>query len=209
MFGLLLLLALWEGLEPRQSADAYPARAAAGAVTVGAEYQGRGITVKSSSWLVGDYLAVEVGLFPGSGRNMDVKAGSIMLRINDETAPRKPAAASAVGASLRSTALNAGRGIEASAGTSSGGIIFGRPRRTEEQFPGDPTVRRPRPTQDPVGRPVEEQPGLTEAQAVVEYALPEGEVKGPVAGFVYYYFPGKKKIRKLELVYEGKSLPLL
>jgi hypothetical protein len=104
-----------------------------------------------------------------------------------------------VAGSLKYTDWSRTTQAEAGVGMGNTGVILGRPV-PGERFPGDPTNR---PLPRPPRAPEAEKPEPDKAEEVViESALPEGEARGPVAGFLYFPFKGKpKSIKSLELLY--------
>jgi hypothetical protein len=193
------------GLDPRPKVEDYPKLIKTGQLKIGAEYQGRGLSAKSQSWWVGDYLVVEVGLYREPGAVVEVHATDFRLRINGEKTARNAEIPSLVAAASRNTGLNMRRGIEAGGGVGDSQVIFGRPR-TEARFPGDPSGGRgptaPRaPSQDDNA-----EPPMETSAAVMELAMPEGEVREPVSGYLYFPYAGKaKKIKSLELIITTKA----
>ena len=178
-------------------------RASASNLMLGAEFAGRGVTASVASWPTGEYLSVEVGVFPARDATVDLKLDHFYLRINSEKAPRNADAPSLVAAGMRNTGLARPKGVEVTGGVGPVDVAYGRPRQTDERFPGDPRARVPTPPRAPDQKPVETEPQLTADKAIVEYALPMGETRIPVAGYLYFHFEGKaSKIRTLELLYK-------
>ena len=198
--------ALAAGLEPRVDANAYPARGASPRMKMGAEFSGRGLTVRGGSWITGEYLAVEIGVFVLPGAVVDLKLSDFALTLNGERIPRAAQPPAMVGASVRNTGLARQKGVEVGGGVGPADVVFGRPRQTDERFPGDPGVSRRVPPRAPEDPPANSPPLMTADKAIVEYALPEGEVRGPVAGFLYFHYPGKaNKIRTIDLLYRSEK----
>jgi len=190
-------------LAPRPNAEAYPVRASASTFSIGAEFAGRGVMASGASWPTGEYLSIEVGAFPERDATIDLKLSDFSLRINGEKVPHVAYAATMVAASVRNTGLARQKGLEVGGGVGPVDVVYGRPRQTEPRFPGDPGARQPMPPPAPQQKPAETEPQLTASEAIIEYALPLGETRIPVAGFLYFHFEGKaSKIRTLELLYK-------
>jgi hypothetical protein len=192
---LLGVLSASGGTEPKKSAKEYPAHTAADTLEVGAEYLVRSIPAEGSP-IAGDYLVVEVGLFPSRGETVDARSDSFRLRINGESYGTRPASASAVAAELKNPRWNAAPGATDPL------------RPQQERFPGDPSARRrvpdaPRAPQDETLQKKTQKPDWEWA---TELALSEGTAKGPVSGLLYFPYKGSaKKIKTLWLDYEGAA----
>jgi hypothetical protein len=86
--------------------------------------------------------------------------------------------------------------------------MVGRPNPPYPSMPGQrrPLPRPPTPEQRAGIDPPER---LTGAQLVERTALPEGDFKGPVSGYLYFPFKGKTaSIHSLELIYDDTMLKL-
>ncbi|HVN04410.1 MAG TPA: hypothetical protein VMT86_08340 [Bryobacteraceae bacterium] len=203
-------LAAQYGTTPKANAEAYAAHATLGGLSLGAEYMMHSFSGHGQTYIVRDYLVVEVALFCPPGTVVTPEARQFTLRVNGRNtlAPQDP---EIVAVSLKHNDWGTYPHAEAGAGP----VVLGAPQPTE-RFPGDPG-RMPRvPTStprdaDPNG--VGAQPPVTAEELVVQAALPQGEHRGPVSGYLYFSYQGKaKRIRTLELEFAGPqgdlTLPL-
>jgi len=204
-----------QGTTPKAKPESYPAHAAAGSTTLGAEYLVHSFSGQGGTFLARDYLVIEVALYPAAGEALDVNAGNFTLALNGKKRAMLPQSPAMVAASLKYPDWEMRPGMEADAGVGNAGVILGRPPATE-RFPGDPRAgkqRLPRPPQapEPENRSGLDRPEPAKAEDVaVNAALPEGTARGPVSGYLYYAFKGKASgIRSLVLMYKGVMLKLL
>jgi hypothetical protein len=214
IFLVLAAVAAGQGTDPKRKAEDYPAHAAAGAVTVGAEYLIHSFSGQGEMFVARDYLVVEVALFPQPDERLEVNSGHFTLRINGRKRELQPQAPGMVAASLKYADWETRPSLQAGAGMGDGGVVLGGPQATE-RFPGDPRAqqRLPRPPQapeqeDPSG--LEKRVPVKPDELAVSAALPEGPARGPVSGFLYFAWKGKPgAIKSLELSYRGAVLKLI
>jgi hypothetical protein len=152
---------------------------------------------------------IEAALFP-AGVAIPVSAGQFTLRLNGKRTllPQTPGI---VAASLKYPDWEQRPTLVADAGAGNAGVTIGQPPAVE-RFPGDPRPQQRRMPAPPRAPAPEHQQQREPEQAVqphelaIEAALPEGETKHPVAGFVYFAFKGKTKgLKLIELLYRGPS----
>jgi len=164
-------------------------------------FSGQGVTN-----VVPDYLVVEVALCPPKGATMQVQAAVFALRWNG----KKTVAAAGLGevkSSLGHPQWRSGPHPDASAGAGMGGGVIWRAPGQPQPIPGQaPPVGTPRPLpgsdEDPLGGGVPRTPRLTAQELLVETALPEGESRGPVSGYLYFPFRGKAAfLKSVELLF--------
>lgn len=197
-----------EGTPVKPKAADYPAHARAGSLEIGAEYMVRSFSLAGRTFTTGDYLVVEVALFPPKGDGMMISADAFSLRMNGKKQAILPQSPGMVAASLKYPDWGRRPRLEAGAGAGNTGIILGRPEPVE-RFPGDPRARTriPAPPRAPEPeRPggIERQPEPTADEIAVRASLPEGQARGPVSGFLYFAYRGKTKaLKSLELLYSG------
>lgn len=189
------------GLDPRVSVAEYPVKAKAGPVEVGAEYLVRSMTVRTDTIDTDKYLVVEVGFYPPKDTALTVTASSFTLRINGKT-PLLAQSPSIVAAQLKDPEWERdGGGFVAGAGP----ITIGRPT-SRPRFPGDqsdPQSRRRPIPQAPDGATTVEREDVRTEDLVLEGSLPEGPARGPVRGYLFFYYKGKaKSIKSVELLYQ-------
>jgi len=220
MVVLALLLAMgaavWgQGTTPKPKAGDYPAHASAADIEIGAEYMVHSIAARGDVFLAPDYLVVEVALYGRKGQALDINAGRFTLRINGKKTVVLPQAPGMVAASVKYPDWEERKRVEMTAGVGDADVILGRPRPVE-RFPGDPRPREQRLPQPPQVPEAENRSGLDPKEkvkpedAVTGSALPEGSLRAPVSGYLYFAYKGKAgKIKSLELLVDGATLKLL
>ena len=152
-----------------------------------AEFCGRSVPFRGTTYYAERYLVVEVTVKPERAKPVDLAAGQFRLRV--VAGKKKPevlraASAGMVAASFKYADWGRGRMVEG--------------------FPGDPRVRRVPDVRNPNAPEIvdEENPKVA-AEVVVKAALGEGPTLGETKGLLYFEWPGKlKEIRKLELVWD-------
>ncbi|MGE5488643.1 MAG: hypothetical protein ACM3ZB_12585 [bacterium] len=200
VFMLAVCAAAQHGTETRRNASDYPANAEAGGVSLGAEYLARSAGTGRGMIVIPEHIVVDAALYPAAGSTLEVSAGHFRLRVNGKQIllPQPAASAAAV---LKYPDWSMQPGLEVAAGSGDRGVILRR-RRPVERFPGD---RRPGETRVPGTVSVDraEDGEMPPEEMVTHAALPEGPTRGPVSGFLYFYYKGKlKKIKALELLYD-------
>jgi hypothetical protein len=181
----------------------YPAHAAAGAVSIGAEYLVHSIPAHSQTLFARDYLVVEVAVFPGRNEPVEVDTKTFTLHINGNKEVIYRDSPGFVAASLKYPDWEQHPQTEAQVGP----VIFGRPPAVG-RFPDDPNQTRLPPRFPTTGESagIDREDPETPDEAVARYALPDGRIEKPASGYIYFHFRAKtKSIRSLELVYAGKS----
>ena len=207
------MLLLWQatGLPPKPKAAEYPVHASLEKLAIGAEYLVRSFGPRGQTFIVNDYLVVEVALYPAAGQALLVSNGQFTLRMNGKKSVLFAQAPAFVAASLKYPDWERRPTLTGGAGIGDAVVILGQPQSVE-RFPGDPRpgqTRLPAPprapeAEDPSG--IDKPPPARADEVVVETALPEGETRQPVAGFLYFAHKGKtKSIRSLELIYNGPA----
>lgn len=203
------------GTVPKDAANEYPVHAEVNGVTIGAEYFGRAFFApegEPGAWLAEDHLVIEVALF-SKERDFTINTSKFTLRLDGRKQALPPESPQVVAASLKYPDWNRRPGVIVAGGVGDAGVILGAPPRTE-RFPGDPTARTRLPAPPRAPEPEhrsgqEPQPKMTAAEAVVATALPEGEVRLPVSGYLYFPYKGKlAKLRSVELLFDGVALKL-
>ena len=196
-----------QGTTPKASPSDYPVHAAAGGVTLAAEYLVHAIPTPSGSFVARDYLVVEAAFFGPPSSRLNLSAEHFTLRINGRKAPVMTQSPGIVSASLKYPDWTQRPTLVGTAGMGDRAVIIGQPAPVE-RFPGDPTARRgpqaprvPEP-ENPTGEPKEPQMGIE--KRVQRAALPEGAHVPPASGLLFFPFNGKtKSLRSLELIYDG------
>lgn len=208
MRGILLLLAasslaLASGTEPRLRAEEYPRHVALpGGGGLGIEYHGRGIPAAKGGVFLGAHVVLEVAYYPPAGQKAELRGSQFLLRIDKMKLGIPPEPPGMVAASLKYSEWEGARGLQVEAGP-----VILRPGGGSRRLPGGPQNPEPRrrPGARDDGKP---DPQDLEAEAVKEFAFPEGETRQTVAGYFYYKWGGNlKKMKKLALDYSGPGGP--
>jgi hypothetical protein len=189
------------GVEAKPKPEAYPAHAEG----IGAEYLVHSFNGGGTLHFAPNHLVVEVALYPKRGETLAVEQGQFALRLNGKKEQIGPEGPQFVAASLKYEDWQQRPNLTAGGSVGDVGVIVGQPRR-EPRFPGDPTERRlpdPRPKDD-----TRERLGVEPAQPAwhwaVHGALPDGPVRGPVAGHLFFPYKGKvAKLKSVELIWRG------
>src|SRR5437588_11418606 len=82
LFAASSLLAKEQGTSPKEKPEAYPAHAALGRISIGAEYMVHSIPAGNQTLLASDYLVVEVAVFPGPAEPVEIASTTFALRLN-------------------------------------------------------------------------------------------------------------------------------
>ncbi len=161
------------------------------------------------TYIVKGFLVVEVALFPPKGENIDVHSGNFVVRMNGRKQEFLPQSPSVVAATVAHPEWDDARHLETDGEAGPVAVGLGRPQPV--QIPGVPVPGQPRPLphpqDNPGGLPPREQ--VKPEQLLLNTALPQGEHRGPVSGFLYFAYNGKaSSIKSLELRYEDAVLKL-
>lgn len=194
------------GTEPKTAAQDYPVHAGNNSVAVGAEFFFRTVPAEKESYFSGDYVVVEVALYPTLRRMIAVRQDHFRLKINGKELmyAQNPGI---VAAATEHPEWERQRGMVASAGVGDAGVIFGQPRR-RPRFPGDPSARSPLPPPngDDSRTQVQADPLKTVGEAIRALALDDGDIDYPASGFLYFPWAKKtKEIKTVELIYDGPA----
>jgi hypothetical protein len=172
--------------------------------SIGAENLGHNIATAKGAVAVPDYLVIEIAVYSKTVP-IQLNAGNFMLRLNGKKSLLMAQAPAMVIASLKYSDWETRPALIGMAGVGDGLITIGRPTHTG-RFPGDPST----PPSNPVPRAPTDASGVQKEQPelpddlVNHHALPEGEVRPPLSGYVFFPFKGKlKSLKKVELLYEG------
>jgi len=199
-----------QGTTPKANPDEYPAHAVVGNLGVGAEFTVHSFGRGEQMFVTPDHLVVEVALFPPKGHTVRAEPGKFTLRVNGKKNLLSPEAPSMVAASLNHPAWEQRRGAEIGAGV--GPVIFDTGQPGTAPFPGAPGPRtNPRPADipDATNPSGVERERVKPEELLAETALPEGEHRGAVSGFLYFAYKGRiSSIKSLDLLYDGAVLKL-
>lgn len=213
-FAILPAILLAQGTAPKDKPTDYPAHRSSEKIEIGGEYLLHSIPADKGMIFAQDYLVVEVALYSTSKQPLLIKNGQFTLRINGRKTVLYPEPPSMVVVSLKypDTDSPAARNVQVEGGAGPGTVILGRPQQVE-RFPGDRRPQEGRPPQQPQVK-VDDPERPTLETRLKKAALPEGDVRLPVSGVLYFKYDGKlKAIKTLELVYDAPggaiALPLL
>jgi hypothetical protein len=199
-----IAMAAWAQPETREKPTSFPASIDLAEFAIGAEYMGRQFFAEGKAYDSGDFIAVEVGLFPNPGTKLEVAASRFALKLNGKRSLVYAQSTGTVSNAMRMKPWDNGRRrLEVGGGVGGADVVVGRPTRTE-RFPGDNQGRMPSPPRAPapdyqanVERPPEEPIGdlLTRA------GLPEGPADKMVRGYLFFPYSGKlASLKRVELV---------
>jgi hypothetical protein len=192
--------------DPKPKPGDYPAHAAAGKLSIGAELWGHGFSCTSASMSVEGYIAVEIAVYPQGPQPVPLSHGEFTLILNGRKTPLLPQSAGLVAASVKYDWERYPE-LTGRVGMGAADVILGR--RNEERFPGDPRSRDrinlPRaPAPEIQGMPKDQPPAVDEI--VSRAVLPAGEIRSPVAGFLFFAHKGKmKSVKSAVLRYDGAA----
>jgi hypothetical protein len=199
-----------QGTEPKPKAEDYDVHAQSKNIGVGAEFMVHSFSGQGQTFIVNDYLVVEVALYPPKGETITVRPNAFTLRINGKKPPLLPQPPSMVAATMQRPEWQNRPRLEAGGGLGNTGVILGRP--VPSQVPGGQVPRAPMPPRAPAPDPpggIDRPEPVRAEELLVQTALPEGERRGPVSGFLYFAHKGKaSSIKSLELLYEDAVLKL-
>lgn len=196
----LTVCAILLAVEPRKSAQDYPAHAESAAVDLGAEYQVHSFSAGGQMYFTRDYLVFEAGVYPK--KLIELTGSSFELRVNKSKIPLEEASPEFVAAALRHPDAIPRSHLELGGGIGNAGVVIGAPTPTE-RFPGDPSVRPPlaQAPEDPDEAAAIRRAPQDPAELALSSALRRGEVTHPIAGNVYFYFSGNvRKLKNLSLI---------
>src|SRR5216684_2005167 len=179
------------GLPPRATAADYQANAAAGTVTIGAEFLGHAVPTEKGTLSTETFVVVEAGIFGQPDAGIKLSLENFSLRINGRNdLPSQPSGL--VGKSLKDPDLEP----PASASSS-------KTKTNVNGGGGGGQVDSNAPPA-PVHIPIEVLRSMQ--QRVQKAAFPEGDRTVPVAGLLFFQYSGKaKSIRSVELIYNGPA----
>ena len=196
-----------QGTEPKAKAEDYEVSAQAKDFRAGAEFMVHSFSGGGRTYIIENYLVVEVALYPPKGEKVNVNPGAFRLRIDGKKPILQPDPPATAVAAMQHQGSTLGKLLGAAAGM--GGVVLGG-GQGPNQVPGGPGTRTPprAPAPDPPGGIPRAEP-VDAGELLEATALASGSFPGPVAGFLYFPYRGKPgKIQTLELLYEDALLKL-
>ena len=195
-----------QGTAPKAKPEDYMAHATAGSLAIAADYLAHSLPGARDSLFIRDYIVVEVAVY--AKNRMALPAGKFTLRLNGKKTALMAQAPQMVAASLQYPDWEQHPSAVGYGGVGNGGVVIGQPAPVP-RFPGDPNGQtRPMPRAPDAGEVsgVEKEPAASPEDIVTRGALPEGDIKPPVAGYLFFSFHGKlKSLKSVELVFDGKA----
>src|ERR1700722_11029155 len=178
-----------KGMPPRATPGDYQAHAAAGTLTVGAEFLGHSIPTPQGTLTTEDYVVVETALFGPADARLKISSDEFSLRVNEKKASLPSQPFGMVFRSLKDPDWAPPDAPEAKSKSSfSTGGQGGQGN--------DPPA--------PVHMPLELQRAMQ--QRVQKASLPAGDRALPQAGLIFFPYRGKGSgIDSLELTYAGPA----
>ena len=199
-------LAFAQGTTPKPAPADYDVHLSDGPLDIGAEYMVHSFSNGEQMFIAERFLVVEVAFYPLMKTDeVTIDMKKFGLRLNHKTLLQAVAPQEVVNALRQSPWMQRQSPISGGIGAGPIGIPIG-------QDPYPPQQRR---TPNPPRAPEPAAPGGIERKTVspeevlLQTALPPGPHKGPVSGFVYFFFTGKpSSLKSVELDYGGVTLKL-
>jgi len=178
------------GVPPRAAPGDYQAHAAAGTVTIAAEFLGHSVPrLQGSPLITEDHIVVELGVFGPPEARLKIATGDFSLRVNERKAPYPSQPFGMVFHALKDPDWEPPEPVEKSSKTA---IKTGGQGGANSDPPA------------PVHMPLALQRIIN--QYVQKVALPEGDRPLPEAGLIFFPYHGKvESIHSLELTYTGPA----
>ncbi len=199
--------------DPRPKPGDYPAHTELAEFTIGAEYMGRQFFSGDKAQDSGDFIAVEVGLYPRPGVKVAVTVSRFALRFNGKRDLLYAQPAGVVAAAMRLKPWDEQqRRVVVVGGVGDTELMVGPPVPTE-RFPGDRQGQRRLPNPPRAPDPdykgnVETAPVEPIADLLAKESLQEATTEKPVRGYLFFNYTGKlAKLNKIELVVVDEKSP--
>src|ERR1051326_3163597 len=117
------------GTDPKANADDYEVHARVGSLSVGAEYMVHSFSGDGQTFILDDFLVVEVALFPAKGDSVVVNPGEFTLRLDGKHVTLPAAAPQMVVNAMDRRQWQQTRGVQAAGGVGDQVVIVGGPSR--------------------------------------------------------------------------------
>jgi hypothetical protein len=187
-----LLVSLPLVAQPPKPTD-YAARTRLPGIELGAKYLSHGLPSGAAVYAPGNFLIVDVGVFPQAKNGLTISKSQFTLSVNgkDMLTAQTPGAASS------SASLSAAR----NSSSSDSAVQLGGPPITTPS--GNKTRELESMPRRPISLDSEQPPNSAPSRKA---ALPEGSTNKAVGGYLFFRFDGDpKSIRSLELTYTAAS----
>ena len=201
---------LAQGTDPKLRPEDYPVHAAISVlgqpVALGAEFMVHSFSRGEEMYVAPEFLVVEVAFYPPKGMRIDVSPTQFTLRVNGKKQPLLAQPPGLVASSLNHSDWQNRPRLMSGGGVDGIGIgttpmpapLPGPPRRDPPEMPRD----------DPSGG-LAQKAHVSAPDLAAQTALPQGEFKAPVSGYVYFSYRGKvSSIKSLVLYYQDTAIPL-
>ncbi len=166
-----------------------------------AGFCGHAVPHKGTTYFTAGHVVVEVEVLPDKANPIRLSSGEFRLRVNGKKELLEAETPGMVAASLKYSDWSQRPQLQAQAGP----VIVGGPRQ-QPRFPGD---RQPGTPSRTDARVDDREAPQTDAEAVVEAALPEGLTLGPTKGLVYFPYRGKLKgLKTIEILWGERVLKI-
>ena len=198
-----------QGTTPKKTAAEYPVHAKTADMEIGVEYMVRSFGA-DQILLADDFLVAEVAIYPLQRSGVQVDIRKFTLRLNGKKQVLFPQAAGMVAASMKYPDWRQKPQMTLGGGMGDRGIIIGRPQGPA-RFPGDRRAdpRLPAPPQTTTDAPVQPEP-VDIGELLQKVVLPEGLMRLPVSGYLFFPHTGKlKSLKSVELLVETPSEPVV
>ena len=195
------------GTEPKPKPEDYELHAIAGRAGLGAEFMVHSFSGQGQTYIVKDFLVVEVALYPEKGTTIHADPAAFTLRVNGNKRSLSAMPAASVVTAIERPEWRSGPRLDGGAGM--GGVILGIPGTGGGEGPTQPMPSPPR-APDPNRPPGIDAPEkVSPNELLVRTAFPAGDFKGPVSGFIYFPHRGKMtSIKSLDLLYQDLVMKL-
>jgi hypothetical protein len=198
------LLAADKGLPARSNPADYSARADDADFTIAAQVlDDDEVQSGFATDLYRKYAVVEVAVYPAKGKTLDVADVDFAVKYDGKSALTRPASPRTIAASLQRRAANKKDPVTLypNVGFGVGTGPYGTSTGTNVGVGVGVGENRPQPASSPADRDVMQ----TELE---EKALPSGPAAKPIAGYLYFPLPARKKVVVEELSFErdGKTI---
>lgn len=178
-----------QGIPARPGPNDYQGNAKAGAITIAADFDQRGILTPNATYSSEDYVAVEVGIFGPAGKRLALNYQDFTLRINGKKAPYPAQPFLEVFKSLKDPSWSPPEQPEAEKSKTSFNTGGGNN--------SDPPPLPPK-------MPFELRRAME--QRVQKASLPEGDRALPQGGLLFFEYHGKaENLRSVALIYNGPA----
>lgn len=178
-----------KGMPPRATPSEYGAHAAAGDVTIAAEFTGHAIVQVQGTLTTEDYVVIETGIFGPAGSHTKLSIEDFTLRVNGKKTALPSEPYGRVISNVKDPEWEPPKPPKSKTSIGGGG---------QEEAPDK---NAPPPI---VHVPIEVQRAM--AKRVQTAVLPEGDRTLPVAGLIFFQYRGQVKgIHSIELIYNGPA----